>query len=74
MGNDVAVRMSVFRGRDWRVFKGFMGTLLRNEATATEELGNIQKECCGFVQLSSYVTPGKPLKTPCKGFHPFKSL
>ncbi|OAQ57977.1 hypothetical protein VFPFJ_11705 [Purpureocillium lilacinum] len=31
-----------------------------------------QLKCCGFVQLSSYLTPGNLDKTPFKGFHPFQ--
>ncbi|KAF7534595.1 hypothetical protein G7Z17_g13343 [Cylindrodendrum hubeiense] len=30
-----------------------------------------QLRCCGFVQLSTYVAPGKPDQTPFKGFHGF---
>ncbi|KAJ6436227.1 transposase [Purpureocillium lavendulum] len=35
-------------------------------------LGASQLKCCGFIQLSSYLTPGNPDKTPFKGFHPFQ--
>jgi len=45
-------------------------TLLHDEAT--EALGNIQKKCCGFVQLSTYINPEKPTKLPFKGYHPFQ--
>ncbi|KAJ6437542.1 hypothetical protein O9K51_09748 [Purpureocillium lavendulum] len=31
-----------------------------------------QLKCCGFVQLSTFVSPGKPEQTPFKGFHPFQ--
>ncbi|PHH78182.1 hypothetical protein CDD83_4004 [Cordyceps sp. RAO-2017] len=31
-----------------------------------------QLNCCGFIQLSTYVAPGCPDKTPFKGFHPFQ--
>ncbi|KJZ68888.1 hypothetical protein HIM_11721 [Hirsutella minnesotensis 3608] len=31
-----------------------------------------QLKCCGFIQLSTYFTPGNPDKTPFKGFHPFQ--
>ncbi|KND92539.1 hypothetical protein TOPH_02790 [Tolypocladium ophioglossoides CBS 100239] len=31
-----------------------------------------QLKYCGFVQLSTYVAPGNPDKTPFKGFHPFQ--
>ncbi|PVH91304.1 hypothetical protein DM02DRAFT_705980, partial [Periconia macrospinosa] len=31
-----------------------------------------QRKCCGFVQLSTYIAPGNPNKTPFKGFHPFQ--
>lgn len=29
-------------------------------------------KCCGFIQLSTYLAPGNPEKTPFKGFHPFQ--
>jgi hypothetical protein len=45
-------------------------TLLTGEAVPG--LGDIQLKCCGFVQLSSYLAPGDPTKTPFKGFHPFQ--
>jgi hypothetical protein len=35
-------------------------------------LGNDQQKCCGFIQLSTFITPGTPSKTPFKGFHPFQ--
>ncbi|KAH6953993.1 hypothetical protein BKA56DRAFT_504195 [Ilyonectria sp. MPI-CAGE-AT-0026] len=31
-----------------------------------------QLKCCGFVQLSTYLAPGSPDKTPFRGFHPFQ--
>ncbi|KJZ75813.1 hypothetical protein HIM_04637 [Hirsutella minnesotensis 3608] len=31
-----------------------------------------QLKCCGFVQLSTFLCPGKPEKTPLKGYHPFQ--
>ena len=31
-----------------------------------------QLKCCGFVQLSTFLCPGKPEKTPFKGYHPFQ--
>jgi hypothetical protein len=45
-------------------------TLLDGEAVP--DLGNIQLKCCGFVQLSTYLAPGNPTRTPFKGFHPFQ--
>ncbi|XP_044715981.1 uncharacterized protein HRG_10155 [Hirsutella rhossiliensis] len=43
--------------------------LRRNSAAA---LGDTQLRCCGFVQPSTFICPGIPGKTPCKGFHPFQ--
>ncbi|KAH7187690.1 hypothetical protein BKA60DRAFT_665166 [Fusarium oxysporum] len=31
-----------------------------------------QLKCCGFIQLSTYLGPGNPDKTPFRGFHPFQ--
>lgn len=31
-----------------------------------------QLKCCGFVQLSTFLCPGTPDKTPFRGFHPFQ--
>ncbi|KAJ6436455.1 complex I intermediate-associated protein 30 [Purpureocillium lavendulum] len=31
-----------------------------------------QLKCCGFIRLSTYLTPGDPDRTPFKGFHPFQ--
>lgn len=45
-------------------------TLLRDEIVST--LGDIQMRCCGFIQLSSFITPGDPVKPPFRGFHPFQ--
>jgi hypothetical protein len=45
-------------------------TLLDSEAVPG--LGDIQLKCCGFVQLSTFLAPGNPTKTPFKGFHPFQ--
>jgi hypothetical protein len=39
---------------------------------ATTGLGDTQLKCCGFIQLSSYITPGNPDNTPFKGYHPFQ--
>lgn len=36
------------------------------------DLEDIQAKCCGFIQLSTYLTPGNPTKTPFMGFHPFQ--
>lgn len=36
------------------------------------DLDDTQLKCCGFVQLSTYLAPGNPDKTPFKGFHPFQ--
>ncbi|KJZ71287.1 hypothetical protein HIM_09297 [Hirsutella minnesotensis 3608] len=35
-------------------------------------LDDPQLTCCGFVQLSTFICPGMPGKTPFKGFHPFQ--
>ncbi|EFY94082.1 hypothetical protein X797_012119 [Metarhizium robertsii] len=48
---------------------GFGHTLLRDEVVST--LGDIQMRCCSFIQLSSFITPGDPVK-PFRGFHPFQ--
>ncbi|KAH7033920.1 hypothetical protein B0J12DRAFT_679897 [Macrophomina phaseolina] len=45
-------------------------TLLHDEAISG--LGNTQRKCCGFVQLSTFIAPGNPAKTPFRGFHPFQ--
>jgi hypothetical protein len=31
----------------------------------------MQRKCCGFIQLATFITPGEPMKTPFRGFHPF---
>jgi len=36
------------------------------------DLEDTQAKCCGFIQLSTFLTPGDPTKTPFKGFHPFQ--
>jgi hypothetical protein len=35
-------------------------------------LDNVQLKCCGFVQLTTFLAPGNPDKTPFRGFHPFQ--
>ncbi|RTE68350.1 hypothetical protein BHE90_017273 [Fusarium euwallaceae] len=35
-------------------------------------LDDIQLKCCGFVQLTTFLAPGNPDKTPYRGFHPFQ--
>ncbi|KAH8656361.1 hypothetical protein BGZ61DRAFT_540935 [Ilyonectria robusta] len=45
-------------------------TLLRKESIPG--LDSVQLKCCGFVQLSTFIAPGNPDKTPFKGFHPFQ--
>ncbi|OAQ62547.1 hypothetical protein VFPBJ_11408 [Purpureocillium lilacinum] len=42
------------------------------QADAAPAFDEPQLKCCGFVQLSTFVSPGKPEKTPFKGFHPFQ--
>ncbi|KAH7237905.1 hypothetical protein B0J15DRAFT_144028 [Fusarium solani] len=37
-------------------------------------LDDVQLRCCGFVQLTTYLAPGNPDKTPFKGFHPFQAF
>lgn len=46
------------------------GHALLNEAS--EQLGDDQLKLCGFVQLTTYITPEYPNQTPWKGFHPFQ--
>ncbi|GJN66038.1 hypothetical protein PLICBS_000054 [Purpureocillium lilacinum] len=36
------------------------------------DMDGTQLKCCGFIQLSTYLAPGNPDKTPFKGFHPFQ--
>ncbi|KAH7117532.1 hypothetical protein EDB81DRAFT_246016 [Dactylonectria macrodidyma] len=45
-------------------------SLLQQESIHT--LGEVQLKCCGFVQLSTFIAPGSPDRTPYKGFHPFQ--
>ncbi|EEU38437.1 uncharacterized protein NECHADRAFT_88569 [Fusarium vanettenii 77-13-4] len=45
-------------------------TLLRKESIPG--LDGVQLKCCGFVQLSTFIAPRKPDKTPFKGFHLFQ--
>ena len=47
------------------------GNALLNNG-AKSNLGNTQLKCCGFIQLSSFLTPGDLSKTPFKGVHPFQ--
>jgi hypothetical protein len=44
--------------------------LLHNESISG--LGDIQRKCCGFIQLSTFITPGNASKRPFRGFHPFQ--
>ncbi|KAM4061968.1 hypothetical protein HRG_008867 [Hirsutella rhossiliensis] len=37
-------------------------------------LGPDQLRCCGFVRLTTYITPGLPDRIPFKGYHPSRSL
>jgi hypothetical protein len=37
-------------------------------------LDDVQLRCCGFVQLTTYLAPGNPVKTPFRGFHPFQAF
>lgn len=45
-------------------------TLLRDDPLSG--LSEIQQKCCGFVQLSTFITPGNPNKPPFRGFHLFQ--
>jgi len=45
-------------------------TLLKDDPISG--LRDIQRKCCGFVQLSTFISPGTPGKPPFKGFHPFQ--
>ena len=47
------------------------GVTLLNEKN-TPGLTDTQRKCCGFIQLSTFLSPGNPTKTPFKGFHPFQ--
>ena len=47
------------------------GTTLLSD-NATTSLGGTQLKCCGFIQLSTFIAPGNPNKTPFKGHHPFQ--
>lgn len=35
-------------------------------------LSESQRRCCGFVQLSTFITPGNPAKPPFRGSHQFQ--
>jgi hypothetical protein len=35
-------------------------------------LSETQRKCCGFVQLSTFITPGNSNKPPFRGFHQFQ--
>ncbi|XP_044714571.1 uncharacterized protein HRG_11857 [Hirsutella rhossiliensis] len=39
---------------------------------ASSRLGPDQLRCCGFVRLTTYITPGLPDRIPFKGYHPFQ--
>ena len=43
--------------------------LLQDQSTAG--LDHAQQNCCGFVQLSTFIAPGNPDRPPFRGFHPF---
>jgi hypothetical protein len=45
-------------------------TLLHKDTTPS--LDDTQRKCCGFIQLSTYLSPGNPTETPLTGFHPFQ--
>ncbi|KAH7118355.1 hypothetical protein EDB81DRAFT_915368 [Dactylonectria macrodidyma] len=44
--------------------------LLRKESVPA--LDDVRLKCCGFVQLTTFLAPGNPDKTPYRGFHPFQ--
>ncbi|KAH7394608.1 hypothetical protein BKA66DRAFT_598445 [Pyrenochaeta sp. MPI-SDFR-AT-0127] len=44
--------------------------LLHNDPTSS--LSETQRKCCGFVQLSTFITPGNPTKPPFRGSHQFQ--
>jgi hypothetical protein len=48
------------------------GTELLQDDNLISGIDESQRKCCGFVQLSTYITPGDPSKTPFRGFHPFQ--
>lgn len=35
-------------------------------------LSETQRKCCGFVQLSTFITPGNPTRPPFRGSHQFQ--
>jgi len=45
-------------------------TLLHDESISG--LGDAQRNCYGFVQLSTFLVPRNPNQTPFGGFHPFQ--
>jgi hypothetical protein len=49
---------------------GSGSTLLHDDSFSG--LRDVQRKCCGFVQLSNFISPGNPTKTPYRGFHPFQ--
>ncbi|KAM4063321.1 hypothetical protein HRG_013870 [Hirsutella rhossiliensis] len=55
-------------------FTGFIlgpgHSLLRQDLLP--DLDAAQLNCCGFVQLSTYLAPGIPDKIPFRGFHQFE--
>src|ERR1051326_8213032 len=48
------------------------GTQLLLGDDSISGLNEKQRKCCGFVQLSTFITPGNPTKAPLRGFHPFQ--
>jgi hypothetical protein len=45
-------------------------TLLHDDPVSG--LSETQRKCCGFVQLSTFITPGNPTKPPFRGLHQFQ--
>jgi hypothetical protein len=45
-------------------------TLLHNDPESG--LSETQQKCCGFAQLSTFITPGNPAKPPFRGSHQFQ--
>jgi hypothetical protein len=48
------------------------GTQLLLDNDLVSGINENQRKCCGFIQLSTFITPGNPSKTPFRGFHPFQ--
>lgn len=55
----------------------FMGYIVGNGLDMVQDysvsgLDDVQRKCCGFVRLSTFVNPPDPMRPPFRGFHPFQ--